>query len=198
MVQNKRFCTNCGAPLTAGDKFCGSCGHPLVIPPIESPAIVPASEKSAETLIGIIPAVSRKKGLLGAESFNIVVTEKRMIFAEMTGDMVKEEAKKYGQEGFLTGMLGAMTVGYTLHKRYLNMSPEDALHENPGNFFIDLNRIKKVRIEEGKRQREKSRGNETHENSRIEIETIGEKYTFNLPFNFHSTAQEVVRKAGLF
>ena len=121
MTQEKQFCTSCGTPLTANDRFCGSCGKPVstttgATPAVNPPPPVPPpqSEIAGELLVGILPAVSRKKGLLGLESFNIMVTKKRLIFAQMTNEMVKAEAKKAGKEGFFAGMLGAMVA--TLRK----------------------------------------------------------------------------------
>jgi hypothetical protein len=212
MAQEKRFCTNCGTSLATGDKFCGSCGRqvsgtntdtvsasgaPAPAPaPVTAEAPSPSITTSGEQAAGVIPA-SRKKGLLGMESFNIVVTERRLIFAVMTNEMVKESAKEKGQGGFLAGLAGAMTVGYTYYQRYLNMPPEAALKENQQNFSIDLSRVKKIKLEPGKHQRDKSRGLEVYENSRLEIETTGEKYSFNVPHNFHEMAQDVIRKSGL-
>lgn len=220
MAQEKRFCTSCGAPIGIGDKFCGSCGHPasglsgaptpapaatspsplpdITAPPTVTPATPPTTAPSAtgEQLIGIIPAVYRKKSLLKNESFNILVTEKRMVFAEMTQDMIKEEVKKAGKEGFFAGMLSSLTAGYDFYKRYLNMPPEEALKETPQNFFIDLNRIKKVKIKEG-RNLTRGSGVPQYEDSQLEIETTGDKYKFTLPHRFVSAARDVVHKAGI-
>jgi len=169
VTQGKRFCTGCGALLPADVRFCGSCGKPLAVSataPVSpvapvttvvqaAPAPVPVAPapvaSNVEALIGVIPSVSRKKGLMGVEGFNIIVTQRRMIFAVATNEMIKEEAKRVGKEGgFFAGMLNAATVGYTFYKRYLDMVPDAALAENPQNFAVDLSRIRKVKIEAGK------------------------------------------------
>jgi hypothetical protein len=150
-----------------------------------------------EKLIGIIPAVSRKKGFISREAFNVVVTERRMIFAVMTQEMLKEEAKKVRKGGGLLGIFSAATVGYSLYERYLDMPPEAALKENPQNFFVDLNRIKKVKVKEG-RNLTRGTGMSQYEESHLEIETAGEKYKFIVPHDFIDTAREVLRKAGLY
>jgi hypothetical protein len=220
----KRFCTSCGKPLEPGDKFCGSCGYQLTkpatnaappptpaasanVPPpaaaVAPPPVIAApppatpSPAAQERLTGIIPAVSRKKGLFSVEGFNVIVTEKRIIFAAMTNEMVKAEAAKQGQKGFFAGMLGAATVGYTFYKRYLDMAPEAALRENPQNFAIELGRIRKIKLEMGSHIRDKSRNIDRYEQSKLEIETTGDKYRFDVPHDFHGTAQDVIRKSGL-
>jgi hypothetical protein len=200
MVQEKKFCTNCGAVLDKGTKFCGSCGQKLsesAASSVATPAPVASTSQgvSAEQLVGIIPAVSRKKGFISVEAFNVVVTERRMIFAIMTTEMIKEEAKKAGKKGGLAGIFNAVTAGYSLYKRYLDMPPEAALKENPQNFFVDLNRIKKVKVKEGRNMARS--GIPRYEDSHLEVETAGEKYKFTVPHNFIGTAREVVSKAGL-
>lgn len=231
-----KFCRNCGAPLTPGDRFCGSCGQDVggmvagaasvagasSAPPPPSVSNAPPSPMSqaapppfqaapppaypGEPLVGIIPAVSRRKGL-GTEGYNIIVTQRRMIFAVMTNDMIKEESKRVSQgKGFLGGIAAAATVGNTFYKRYLNMSPDDALAENRENFAVDLSRIRRVKITAGKENDnyftiKENQNNpiqhHTYEQSRLEIETVGDTYKFDLPGSSVGMALDVVRRAGL-
>ena len=223
MTQGKNFCTSCGAALTPGDRFCGSCGKSLVasapmppvsatpinqdVPPVNQYVSPPPPPVYAETLIGVVPSVSRKKGLTGTEGYNIVVTQRRMIFAVMTNEMISQAAKQAGKEGgFFGGMLNAATVGYTFYKRYLTMPPDAALAENPQNFAVDLNRVRKVNIFAGKEIQDyfsiKANQNSVikqhrYENGKLEIETVGEKYSFDLPGTSMEMALETMRKAGL-
>jgi hypothetical protein len=228
MIQGKKFCTGCGAMLTPDDRFCGSCGKQLAANSAPTPVTVtatppavqvapaptpaPVKQESAaanvETLIGVIPSVSRKKGLMGVESLNIIVTQRRMIFAVATNEMMKEEAKRVVKEGgFFAGMLNAATVGYTFYKRYLNMAPDAALAESPQNFAVDLSRIRKVKIEAGKEIKSYAsmKANQSsilkhhqYENGKLEIETFGDKYNFDLPGSSMDMALETVKKAGLY
>ena len=203
MSEVKKFCTECGKPLEPGARFCGNCGKTVsgVTPPVAAPAALSGQNVSGESLIGIIPGVSRKKGLFSVEGFSVVITGKRIIFAAVTNEMIKEAAKKESEgKGFLAGMLGAATVGYNLHKRYYDMAPEAILAENPQNFAVELVRIKKVKVEEGRRlPREK--GAVIHvdrfEDGKFEVQTAGDKYAFNLPHSSYDAAVEVTRKAGL-
>jgi hypothetical protein len=194
MVPEKSFCTNCGAALDKGAKFCGSCGQKVSESAADAkPA--PAATGGGEKLVGIIPAVSRKKGFLSVEAFNVVVTERRMIFAIMTQEMRKEEAKKEGKGKGLVGVLSAAFSGYTLHKRYLDMPPEAALKENPENFAVDLGAIRKVKVKGGNRWVRS--GVTQYEQGQMEIETAGEKYKFTMPHDIVDRAKEVLRQVRL-
>jgi hypothetical protein len=223
MTQNAKFCSNCGAPLQPDDRFCAGCGKPLAAagttqsapapvyapppPPAYNPAYNPPPQANIEALAGVIPSVSRRKGF-GVESFNIIVTPRRLIFAVMTNDMMTKEAKKVGKEGgFFGGMLNAATVGFNFYKRYLEMTPDAALAESPQNFAVDRARITRVKIAAGKEIQSYARmkanqgsiiKNHQYEQGRLEIETVGEKYTFDLPPSSMEMTVETLRRAGLY
>jgi hypothetical protein len=216
MTQGNRFCTSCGAALTPADHFCSSCGKPLasptqVPPPAPVYAPPPAPPQPAvnnEALIGIIPAVSRKKNLMAMEGFNIIVTQRRMIFAVMTNDMINQAAKQAGKEGgFFGGMLNAATVGYIFYKRYLTMPPDAALAENPQNFAVELSQIRKIKItgDKGVDNYFTMKANQNsilkqhqYQEGTMSIETAGGNYKFNLPSSSMNMALETVKKTGLY
>jgi hypothetical protein len=206
------FCQNCGSALTEGNRFCGSCGRPVTdappsqppqyIPPPPAPipapvyAQQPVPNSQSERVIGAIPVI-HKKNMFSVESYDIVVTERRLIFALMTNDMVKEEAKKHGKDGFLAGMVGAMTIGYTFYKRYLTMDPEMALRENPQNYQLELNQIRGVRLQLGARRRDPQKKIYIQENSKLTVEALNMKYTFEVVNQFHDLASDVLSRARL-
>ena len=221
MTQNAKFCSNCGAQLQPDDHFCASCGKPLAAPvqaapppsdalppaPAYTPAYNPPPQANIEALIGVIPSVSRRKGL-GVESFNIVVTPRRLIFAVMTNDMLAKEAQKAGKEGgFFGGMLNAATVGFNFYKRYLEMTPDAALAESPQNFAVDRANIRKVKVEAGKEIQTyasiKANQNSPikshqYEQGKLEIESMGANYTLDLPASSMDMTLDTLRLAGLY
>ncbi len=158
-----------------------------------------------EALTGIIPGASRKKSLISVEGFNIIVTNQRMIFALMTNQMVQEEARRNASgKGFFGGMAAGITAGYDLWKRYLQMPPEQALRENPGNFDIHLNQIRRVKFEGGKTLFKKGGvsigmnvNRDADEPAKLEIETVGVKHKFEIATHFQGEARDVLRRAGL-
>jgi hypothetical protein len=93
--------------------------------------------------------------------------------------------------------MGAMTVGYTYYKRYLTLSPEIALKENPQNFAIERANIRKINLQMGKRQVDRNRHVDVYEPSKLEIEAGGAKYAFSVPNHFHEMASSVLSQAGL-
>jgi hypothetical protein len=161
-----------------------------------------------EALIGVIPAASRKKSLFSMESFNIVVTNQRMVFAQMTNDMIKAEAAAHRGQG-IGGVFKAMTSGYSLWQRYPQMSPDQALAETPGNFGVYLNQIRKVKYSGTKVLFSKGGlavgmnigfgvgGNDDDKPAKLEIETIGGKYEFDIILQFQQQAHQVLKAAGL-
>ena len=141
--------------------------------------------------------------MFAMESFHVIFTPRRLVFAAFTNEMIKQAAKEEGKDGFLAGVMGAMTLGYNYYKHYLTMDPEVALRENSQNFAIDLSRIRKIKLEIGKKKVDPRRKEgiinqaDVYENSKLEIETVGEKYTFSVANHFHNMAQDVIRKSGL-
>ncbi len=211
MVIERRFCSICGKPVGSADNFCGSCGSPLKAPaapptdPVPTPAFsspapppqpLPPVINTGETVLGVIPA-SHKTGMFSQEGMHIIVTGSRLICAAFTNEMVKQAAKEEGKSGFLSGMIGAATIGYTYYKRYLTMAPDLALKENPQNFCLERGNLRRVKLELGKRQIDRSRNVDVYQPGKLEIESHSEKYTFSVPHNFHEMASRILRQAGL-
>ena len=141
---------------------------------------------------------------MAMEGFNIIVTQRRMIFAVMTNDMINQAAKQAGKEGgFFGGMLNAATVGYTFYKRYLTMPPDAALAENPQNFAVELSQIRKIKItgDKGVDNYFTMKANQNsilkqhqYQEGTMSIETAGGNYKLNLPSSSMNMALETVKK----
>jgi hypothetical protein len=145
---------------------------------------------------------------MAVEGFNVVVTDKRMIFALMTSEMIKEEVQRVSKgAGFFGGMAAAATVGYSFYKRYLTMLPDAVMAENSDNFAVNLSSIRRVKVEGGKQidsyqtiKRNQGSVVKQHEysNGKFEVETAGETLKFDLPGSSLDTAVETLKKAGLY
>ena len=85
----------------------------------------------SEQIVGIIPDLKHKKGLLKYEACNVIVTGSRLIVAIMTKQMRKS--------------LGDIP----LDQKYRGMAIEDILSETEGNFAIAADEIKRIRVERG-------------------------------------------------
>ena len=165
-----RYCENCGQPLNAQARFCGRCGKvvpqqvpvpaparprpPAPVPrlrPAPQPAVAP---QPAEIIVAVLPMGTQRSGFLGfrAEGFALVLTNFRILVAQQTSQIMKENARqaklaaKQSGKGFF-GQWGAVIGSYS-SQRYLQMHPQEILNETAGNYSILNNQIRSVRIKE--------------------------------------------------
>ncbi|MFA5629758.1 MAG: zinc ribbon domain-containing protein [Dehalococcoidales bacterium] len=169
----------------------------------------PAGPIPGESVVGIIPNATKKKNLIMSDTFNIVVTNHRMVCAMLTSEMIKEESAKYRGQG-VGGFFKSMGAGYNVWQRYLQISPDMALQENPANFAIYLNQIRKVKFKPDKVLFSKGGVNigfkggfgglndDNEKTTRpMEIETMSGKYKFEISDMHQQQVAETLRKAGL-
>ena len=161
-----------------------------------------------EAFIGVVTNAQRKKNLFSTETFNIVVTNQRTVFALVTSDMIKAKAMSHKGES-IKGAFKAMAAGYTLWQRYPGMSPDQVMAEAPGNFCVYLNQVRKVKYSGGKTLFSKGGlsvgmnvnvgfgGGDDDDNAKLEIETIGGKYQFEIIASAQQQAHQVLKAAGL-
>lgn len=102
--------------------------------------------------------------------------------------MIKEESKRVSDElkeqgaGRLKRMGATMTAGINLYKRYFSMPVADIIAETNGNFSIDRNRVKSIKI-----RRDSS--NEDINSHELIIKWSGRKSKFN----FSDVSPKVVK-----
>jgi len=105
-----------------------------------------------EKVVGIIPGATRHSGFIGikTESFIVVLTNMRIIFAAQTSEMMqanirraKDDAKQQGK-GFF-GQWGAQFGANSGHQ-YLEIPPQQILAEQPTNFYITRDQLQSVRV----------------------------------------------------
>ena len=105
---------------------------------------------SEERVIDIIANLGRKKGFLSYDQVNLVVTDRRLIVAQLTYLMIKDAAAKAASEAKGAGVLGRMAAtfggGTSHHERYRTMTPEAILAETPGNLSLDAARIESIKL----------------------------------------------------
>jgi len=157
-VSQPTFCEQCGSPLNPGARFCGHCGHAVQpLPESSAPQPAPQTAQAAprgEAILGVLAGAQRRKGLFGVQTFTLIVTDERLVFAEMTKQMmnqaVKEanaEAKRQGK-GWLGQIAAQMGWMGRLAQRYQAMRVEAALRERPDNFFILNSHVRRVSLNE--------------------------------------------------
>lgn len=182
MEGQARFCTGCGSPLLEGARFCTGCGTaaammpaspapaaPAAAPaaPATAPGVTPAAPaapaatavapQSGERVLAVIPNATLKGGFMGMSSKagTLVLTERRVIFAHTTSEMMKRlvadarDGAKADGKGFF-GQWGAQLGAYAAFaQRYLEMDPNVTLAESPENLSIENAAIRKAQVKVG-------------------------------------------------
>jgi hypothetical protein len=174
----KAFCAACSAPPEPGMKFCGSCGAPAEASSPAAPAqatpaqtqaqtvpaqavpvqaapqtpAAPAIQAGGEGVLGVVPSAKKMKFMGAFDTYTIVVTDRRMILAQMTQPMLKQavaeahaRAKAEGK-GFFGVSRDTLAASFYFGKRYETMPPDQSLQETPGNFAIENQHITSIKI----------------------------------------------------
>ena len=162
------YCGNCGVELIPYAKFCQRCGAAVTVaittlppppppPPVHNPAAMQASapargsSNSSESVLGVM-LLRKPKSMGRYDAFTGVVTTHRMIFAQMTGEMMKdavriarEQAKAEGK-GFWGQWSDQLKTSFSYTQRYLNMAPSAILSETQGNFAVNNDTIHEIKM----------------------------------------------------
>lgn len=114
---------------------------------------IPPSNPDGEELLGFIPALKKKTGLFRTKTYTLVVTNRRLIFAELTNKMMQAAVAEANEaskgKGMLARMKEAATSQQRIYSRYYNLTAEEILRENPENFALNNDEVKKVRMHIG-------------------------------------------------
>ncbi len=109
-------------------------------------------EGNGERIVGIIPAVRRKTGLFSSKVYNLVVTDRRIVFAEATKELLNQAAADAAREtkeqgkGFLARTFATATSSTRVYEKYRQMTPRAILTETGGNYAVALEDVKSVRF----------------------------------------------------
>jgi hypothetical protein len=137
----------------------GAVANPKTTPPAAPATFVlqqgtPGSTvANGEEVMGVI-ANARKMKMFGAswDTYTIVVTKRRMIFAQMTQSLLNAaimeaqvKAKAEGK-GFFAIVKDQMSAQFRFALRYETMSPDQSLTETAGNFAIENAQITAISL----------------------------------------------------
>jgi hypothetical protein len=96
-----------------------------------------------EKVLCVLRNIKKPKFLGNGDAFNVAMTDRRTIFARLTAEMLKTaiaEANQRGKEegkNFLSRWGDQLKASFAFGEKYLSMSPEDILKENPENFALE-------------------------------------------------------------
>ena len=192
-----KYCAHCGAPIHPDVRFCTQCGRPVQAPPAvpepapQAPAYAPAPPAAAgsappayaaEPILDILPALQRRKGVLGmrADTLNLILTPTRMVFVPVTSQEMRDavraardNAKAQGR-GLLGQMAAQMAWVDVVCDRYRSMPVDAILAQYPGSFYILNNQVSRIRFRETIRD-----DNATHD-VQMTVESAGGKHRFDV------------------
>jgi hypothetical protein len=148
--------------------------------PVPPSTPVSPSTVYGERIISIVPNLKKPKSFGRWDTYNLVVTDRRCVFASLTADMLNrsiKEANERGKsegKGFMDRWGDQMSASVGYWRRYESMDPEAILRENPENFTFERSSVKKAYVEN------RRRGNQRNSPSYWEviIETRGGNYKF--------------------
>jgi hypothetical protein len=200
------YCLHCGKEVSPSARFCEACGAELKKDPQTfdsapaqhgytpapqspdadsvSPEPLAKASGDGEHVQGVI-FLRKPKSLGRYDSFNAVITDRRLVIAQMTGEMVKratqearDRAKAEGK-GFFGQWADQLRSSLSFGQRYLAMDPAAILAETPGNFAIDDSGISELKLG----LKHIRQGNtETHE-LELEIRSSTGRYEYRMDDN---------------
>ena len=141
-------------------------------------------DRMSESVIGVVPTLKKGKSFGRWDTYTMVVTDSRSIFALVTGDMIKQigmEAQKQAKEegkGFFARWGAQLKAHLSFSQRYLAMSPDEALNEGKDNFAIANSDIRSIKI----RNKSQSSGNDDEDRivTELTIEGAGKKLAYTM------------------
>ena len=172
------FCPFCGTPVRESHKFCPSCGNPLEpipqkstsapqampIPQSQQPVVAPQPPVAlqptqvqpiqGEAIRQIIPNLIVSKSLGRTDTYNLIITDRRSIFAKLTSEIMNETVKMRRDnaaaegKGFFGKWKAQMQGFNTYTDWYKDKTPDQALGETPGNYAIDNSAIRNIKVNE--------------------------------------------------
>jgi hypothetical protein len=207
-----KFCRNCGAkqnpttqvatapaqtvaPIAATQSAETSQTH------VQQPSVQNVTQNSpvsqstpSEQVIGVL-VLKKPKSFGRWDSFTGVLTNEQFIVAQMTSEMIKEatmqardQAKAEGK-GFFGQWSDQLKASFGYTKKYLTMEPAAIKAETPGNFAIDNNTIREIKLKLKHIQGQDNYNKEWE----IEIHSKIGKYEFKMDDN--SEFVELLKKA---
>ncbi len=166
-------------------------------PVVTAPVTAQAAPATGEPVLAVLPALERRKGLMGSQAFNLVITPHRLIFARLTSSMLQaaakeaKEAAKADGKGFLGQWGATFDANGSICRRYADMPAAGILAENSDNFVIPINQLSRVQIRKGSFDVEDG----SSDPDRVIFHTTGGKQTFSLKGTNAGQAKKILRSA---
>ena len=148
------FCEQCGTRAEAQSKFCTKCGS-LLSRAAEPTAAEPTPGAPAggfnisESVAWVLPA-QRKISFFKRAACYVAFMGDKAVVAHLSPQRQKEESANASQEikekgvGLFKGSAAMMQYWASYHKKYYSMTSAQILAEDPTNFVLSYQMMKKV------------------------------------------------------
>lgn len=164
---------------------------PMQPQPAYQPQPMYQTQPTGETTIGVLP-FRRMKSLGRYDTFVGVVTNQRMIIAQITGEMVKasiqqarDKAKAEGK-GFFGQWADQLKGSFGYTDRYLTLPHQTILNETPGNFALYNNTITEIKI--------RLKGDDERAQQEFEAEIKSTSGTYKFHMNENSQLTDLLKR----
>lgn len=148
------YCEQCGNMLEPQNRFCAKCGSIVAqasdnAATYREPAAPVAESVTSEPVIWVFSA-QRKLSAFKLIPCSIVFMADKAVFAHLSPQLQKVENAKASQDikakglGFFKGSAEMMQYWSNYHKKYYSMNIGEILSEDPTNFVLPYQNIKKV------------------------------------------------------
>ena len=138
-----------------------------------------------ETVIGVIPTARIKTGFFSSKAYTLVFTDRRLILAEMTKDLVNAQiersraaAKEQGG-GFLSQWGAQLKSSFSFGSQYRGADPAAILAETPGNSALGPADVRSIKIERKTRSSGSDDDVTEQQFLKITVETAAGKQTYD-------------------
>jgi len=149
------YCGKCGRQLEQSSRFCISCGNAVYQPTVYETSYTPAPTYTemyaapGENAVLVISA-HRKISFFKRTACYIVFMNDKAVFAHLSAEHQKSETAKAVQGikdnglGFFKGSAAMMKYWSSYHQKYYSMRSAEILAEDPSNFVLLYQNIRKV------------------------------------------------------
>lgn len=148
------YCQKCGAQIVPESSFCTACGNPVaknfgstVSGYNPSP---PVNLFNNTVTVSWVLVAQLKESLFKRKACSVVFMRDRLVIAHLSAQRQKEENSRITEEiksegkGFFKGSAAMMQYWANYHKKYYTMTPEQIQSEDPANFVVWYENIKKL------------------------------------------------------
>lgn len=138
----------------------------------------------AETVVGVIPKARLKTGLFSSVTYDLVVTDRRLLLAEQTSELTKRRAAQAREtardagKGFMGQWAAQIGTSHDDGRHYLEMEPAAILAGAPRNVALGPADVREVKVD----RKTTSDDDGAFETSlRIKIRTAKDESTYTTP-----------------